>query len=157
MFCINLWIRDEIRVIMIWIWRMAIISEHSRKSYIVDLANDVHCNFPPEASMNNVSSYEITYWLERIFYNFLICSLKREKRVLTRTHTTHSTWAIYESSWKGVPIPNFVLHLQDSLAVEEFTDIHRQDLSRGIKILISTLLILYAELTIHGDYIFVSY
>ena len=50
-----------------------IISENSRKLYVANLANDVHCNFPPEALMNTVSSYEAVYWLERISYNFLIC------------------------------------------------------------------------------------
>ena len=48
------------------------ISENSRKFYVADLANDVHSNFPPEALMNTVSSYEAAYWLERISYNFLI-------------------------------------------------------------------------------------
>ena len=48
------------------------ISENSRKSHIVDLANDVFGNFPPEAMMNTFSSYEAAYWLERISYNFLI-------------------------------------------------------------------------------------
>ena len=51
------------------------ISEKSRKLYVVDLANDVHCNFPPEALMNTVSSYKVAYWLKRISYNFLICNL----------------------------------------------------------------------------------
>ena len=50
----------------------AIISENPRKLYVANLANDVHCNFPPEALMNTVSSYEAAYWLERISYNFLI-------------------------------------------------------------------------------------
>ena len=50
------------------------ISENSRKLYVADLANDVHCNFLPEALMNTVSSYEAAYWLERISYNFLICT-----------------------------------------------------------------------------------
>ena len=49
-----------------------IISENSRKFYVANLANDVHCNFPPEALMNTVSSYEAAYWLEQISYNFLI-------------------------------------------------------------------------------------
>ena len=48
------------------------ISENSRKSYVVDLTNDVFCNFPPEALMNTFSSYDAAYWLERISYNFLI-------------------------------------------------------------------------------------
>ena len=48
------------------------ISENSRKLYVADLANDVHCNFLPEALMNTVSSYEASNWLERISYNFLI-------------------------------------------------------------------------------------
>ena len=48
------------------------ISENSGKLYVADLANDVHCNFPPEALMNIVSSYEAVYWLERISYDFLI-------------------------------------------------------------------------------------
>ena len=48
------------------------ISENSRILYVADLANDVHCNFPPEALMNTVSSYEAAYWLERISYDFLI-------------------------------------------------------------------------------------
>ena len=52
-------------------WQMH-ISENSRKLYVADLANDVHCNFPPEALMNTVSSYEAAYWLKRISYNFLI-------------------------------------------------------------------------------------
>ena len=52
----------------------ATISENSRKSYVVDLANDVLCNFPREAMMNTFSSYETAYWLERISYNFLICA-----------------------------------------------------------------------------------
>ena len=34
------------------------LSENSRKSYIVDLANDVFGNFPPKALMNTFSSYE---------------------------------------------------------------------------------------------------
>ena len=42
--------------------------------YVADLANDVLGNFPHEALMNTVSSYEATYWLERISYNFLICN-----------------------------------------------------------------------------------
>ena len=50
------------------------ISENSRKLYVADLANGVHCNFLPEALLNTVSSYEAAYWLERISYNFLICS-----------------------------------------------------------------------------------
>ena len=50
------------------------ISENSRKLYVADLANDVHCDLPPEALMNTVSSYEAVYWLEQISYNFLICS-----------------------------------------------------------------------------------
>ena len=37
------------------------ISENSRKSYVVDLANDVFCNFPPEALVNTFSSYEAAY------------------------------------------------------------------------------------------------
>ena len=49
------------------------ISENSRKSYVVDQANAVFCNFLREALMNTFSSYEATYWLERISYNFLIC------------------------------------------------------------------------------------
>ena len=49
------------------------ISENSRKLYVVNVANAVDCNFPPEALMNTVSSYEAAYWLERISYNFLIC------------------------------------------------------------------------------------
>ena len=49
--------------------------ENSRKLYVADLANDVHCNFPPEALINTVSSYEAAYWLERIAYNFLIWSI----------------------------------------------------------------------------------
>ena len=49
------------------------ISEISRKLYVADLANDIHCNFPPEALVNTFSSYETAYWLERISYNFLIC------------------------------------------------------------------------------------
>ena len=49
------------------------ISKNSRKMYVADLANHIHCNFPPEAMMNTVSSYEAAYWLERISYNFLIC------------------------------------------------------------------------------------
>ena len=48
------------------------ISENSGKLYVADLANDVHCNFPPEALINAVSSYEAAYWLEQISYNFLI-------------------------------------------------------------------------------------
>ena len=52
------------------------ISENSRKSYVVDLANDVFCNFPPEALVNTFSSYEAAYWLERISYNFLIWILQ---------------------------------------------------------------------------------
>ena len=48
------------------------ISENSRKLYVADLANNVHCNFPPEALMNTVSSYEAAYWLDQISYNFLI-------------------------------------------------------------------------------------
>ena len=40
------------------------ISENSRESYVTDLANDIHCNFPSEALMNTVSSYEAAYWLE---------------------------------------------------------------------------------------------
>ena len=40
---------------------------------VADQANDVHCNFPPDALMNTVSSYEAAYWLEQISYNFLIC------------------------------------------------------------------------------------
>ena len=48
------------------------ISENSRKLYVANLANDVHCNFPPETLMNTVSSYEAAYWLGRISYNFLI-------------------------------------------------------------------------------------
>ena len=55
------------------------ISENSRKLYVADLANDVHCNFPPEALMNTVPSYEVTYWLERISYNFLICWIQGAK------------------------------------------------------------------------------
>ena len=51
---------------------MVFISENSRKSYVVDLTNNVFCNFPPEALMNIFSSYEAAYWLERISYNFLI-------------------------------------------------------------------------------------
>ena len=51
-----------------------LISENSRKLYVADLANDVHCNYPPEALKNRVSSYEVAYWLERISYNFLICN-----------------------------------------------------------------------------------
>ena len=51
------------------------ISENSRKLYVADLANDVHCNFLPEALMNTTSSYEAVYWLERISYNFLIWSV----------------------------------------------------------------------------------
>ena len=43
--------------------------------YVADLTNDIHRNFPPEALMNTVSSYEATYWLERISYNFLIWSV----------------------------------------------------------------------------------
>ena len=38
-----------------------IVSENSRKLYVADLANDVHCNFPPEALMNTVSSYVAAY------------------------------------------------------------------------------------------------
>ena len=53
--------------------RFYCISENSRKLYVVNLANDIHCNFPPEALMNTVSSYEAAYWQERISYNFLIC------------------------------------------------------------------------------------
>ena len=49
-----------------------LISEISRKKYAANLANDVHCNFPPEALMNTTSSYEAAYWLQRISYNFLI-------------------------------------------------------------------------------------
>ena len=49
------------------------ISENSRKLYVADLANDVHCNFPFEALMHTVSSYEAAYWLEQISYNFMIC------------------------------------------------------------------------------------
>ena len=41
--------------------KLCFISENSRKLYIADRANDVHCNFPPEALMNTVSSYEATY------------------------------------------------------------------------------------------------
>ena len=52
--------------------QLSYISENSRKLYFANLANDVHCNFPPEALMNTVSSYEAAYWLERISYNFLI-------------------------------------------------------------------------------------
>ena len=52
------------------------ISENSRNLYVADLANDVHCNFPHEALMNTVSSYEAAYGLERISYNFLICGQK---------------------------------------------------------------------------------
>ena len=61
------------QLIQFWIATLLIISENSRKLYVADLANDVHCNFPPEALMNAVSSYEAAYWLERISYNFLIC------------------------------------------------------------------------------------
>ena len=57
---------------MVRITRDNFISENSRKLYVSDLANDVHCNFPPEALMNTFSSYEAAYWLERISYNFLI-------------------------------------------------------------------------------------
>ena len=35
----------------------------SRKLYVVDLANDIPCNFSPEAVMNTVSTYEAAYWL----------------------------------------------------------------------------------------------
>ena len=49
-------------------------SENSRKLYVADLAKDVHCNFLPEALMNTIFSYEAAYWLERISYNFLICT-----------------------------------------------------------------------------------
>ena len=45
------------------------------KLYVTDLANDAHCNFPPEAFMNTVSSYEAANWLERISYNFLIYNM----------------------------------------------------------------------------------
>ena len=48
------------------------ISENSRKLYVTDLANNIHCNIPPDALMNTVSSYEAAYWLEWISYNFLI-------------------------------------------------------------------------------------
>ena len=48
------------------------ISENSRKLYVADLANDVHCNFTPEALMNTLSSYEASYWLEQTSYKFLI-------------------------------------------------------------------------------------
>ena len=44
-----------------------IISENSRKSYVVGLANDVFCNFPPEALMNTLSSYKAVYWFPTIF------------------------------------------------------------------------------------------
>ena len=54
-------------------WVYHFISENYRKSYVVDLANDVFCNFLPEALMNTFSSYEAAYWLRRISYNFLIC------------------------------------------------------------------------------------
>ena len=37
--------------------------KNSRKLYDDDLANDVHCNFQPEALMDTVSSYEAAYWL----------------------------------------------------------------------------------------------
>ena len=56
-----------------FIWRITqsalqfyglVISENSRKLYVADLANDIHCNFLPEALMNTVSSYETAYWLE---------------------------------------------------------------------------------------------
>ena len=47
------------------------ISENSRKLYVADLANDAHCNFPPEALMKTAFSYEAAYWLERISYSFL--------------------------------------------------------------------------------------
>ena len=53
------------------------MSENSRKLYVADLANDVHCNFPPEALMNTIFNYEAAYWLERISYNFLICPLRK--------------------------------------------------------------------------------
>ena len=43
---------------------LEIISENSSKLYVADLANDIHCNFLPEALMNTVSSYEAAYWLE---------------------------------------------------------------------------------------------
>ena len=46
------------------------ISENSRKSYVVDLANDIFCNFPPEALMNTFFSYKAVYWLQRIFLQF---------------------------------------------------------------------------------------
>ena len=45
------------------------ISENSRELYVTDLTNDVDCNFPSEALMNTVSSYEAAYWLERIFWS----------------------------------------------------------------------------------------
>ena len=45
--------------------RSQCISENSRKSYVVDLANDVFCNFLLEALMNTFSTYEATYcWNE---------------------------------------------------------------------------------------------
>ena len=43
-----------------------------KELYVANLANDVHCNFLPEALMNTVSNYEAAYWLEGISYNFFI-------------------------------------------------------------------------------------
>ena len=62
-----------------------IILENSRKLYVSDLANDVHCNILPKALMNTVSSYEAAYWLEQISYNFLIW------------YNRNSTWTVVEN------------------------------------------------------------
>ena len=42
-------------------WQYEVSYQNSRKLYVADLANDVHCNFPFEALMNTVSSYEAAY------------------------------------------------------------------------------------------------
>ena len=67
-------------------WTNCFISENSRKLHIADRANDVHCNFPPEALMNTVSSYEATYWLERISYSFLICNYFHQLFCICKEH-----------------------------------------------------------------------
>ena len=53
------------------------------ETLFADLTNAVCCNFPYEALMNTVPSYENADWLKPISYNFLICHNTTENQLVT--------------------------------------------------------------------------